>query len=1237
MRSTSDSVCRKSMRLAAAVVLGSLPIHAQQLAPDDAALLVLNAGRRAFNEQKYPFAADKFREFLTASPNHKEAAAAKYALGLALLETGDAKALETLQQASASDFPERALAHYHIGVVQRAAGVQSLAQIAAKPNEEQSLRALAAQKFTEAAKSFQTAVELLTARVIKPSGEAQTELSAEAEWLVRARCDLAEMSIRLNKPKEAVDLAWSVLVDPAWARSRSLALASYHMGYASFLLKDYVAAGKALSELAPFTQEFGLHARYLLARTHHAAGELAEAAIQYKAVLAGYEERKKAAQETLKNPAALKAEQKAALEALVNQAPPEHVSRAVFYNAVLAFDEGRQTEAMEQFTVFAQKNPKSPLAAEAQFRVGACLVQLKKFPEAIAALDPLKEHPQLADQALTWLARARIGGADPAKLAEYEQALNAALDSLRRASQRAAELAKTDADAKVRRLNILMELADAAVMAKQFKEAVSNYEAIIAEKGERSEEALQRAVTAQHLAGQYPEADALAARFEGVFPKSTLLPAVIFRSAEGAYLGALKLTDLNAQKQQLGEAVKRYQRVIRKFPEFPLINLARQGMATAHYRMGNYTEAALVFATIAEPDRVGDLANVPYLLADCLIRGLPPEADDALQAARLIEKAEQAAKLLEGFVTSNEKSPQAPDALLKLGHCYQRVGVLMVAPAERTKLLTSARDAYDRAQKLFDKEPIQSVALFERAKCMALLGDANGAAAALAQFQNGPLNATPNAPLALLRLSVLMRSQGKAVDAVNILTQCRAQHEGRLQADPARANWAAMIQYEQALALKESGKHAEAKAQFDTLSKTFAGKPEGLNALWRTIQCRRDEALAQISTARTAAAKQGAKAEEIAAAGKVIETGTDALRDAAESFQVQAEQLANTATGSEPHLRMLYEAAWCHRLLAEGESEPARQTAAAEPAKKAEALAQPASERHAIDSYLKLIAAGPDSPLATQARCELGEMHAARGESDRVAELLSDALEKDTAAEFTERIRLGLAAAHLARKNPKSAFAAVQPVLENTASPAIAEARAIAGEALIQQQLWPKAIEQLLPFRDDEKLRNITGVSDRALLRLGHAYAQAAQWDACRQTLDALAQRYPQSPWLAEARYGTGWAWQNQKNYDQAVAAFTEVTKRTTAEVAAKAQLQIGVCRLEQKRYEEAVNALLTVAFTYNYPDLTAPARCEAARAHIEMKKPQEASRQWQQVVNDYPKSPWAGVARKGLAEIKQP
>ena len=61
--------------------------------------------------------------------------------------------------------------------------------------------------------------------------------------------------------------------------------------------------------------------------------------------------------------------------------------------------------------------------------------------------------------------------------------------------------------------------------------------------------------------------------------------------------------------------------------------------------------------------------------------------DDALQANRLIDNAEQAAKLLESFVAAQPKTPQTPDALLKLGHCYQRIGVLLLNAEEKRQTL----------------------------------------------------------------------------------------------------------------------------------------------------------------------------------------------------------------------------------------------------------------------------------------------------------------------------------------------------------------------------------------------------------------------------------------------------------------------------------------------------------------------------------------------------------------------
>src|SRR5262249_11298111 len=123
-------------------------------------------------------------------------------------------------------------------------------------------------------------------------------------------------------------------------------------------------------------------------------------------------------------------------------------------------------------------------------------------------------------------------------------------------------------------------------------------------------------------------------------------------------------------------------------------------------------------------------------------------------------------------------------------------------------------------------------------------------------------------------------------------------------------------------------------------------------------------------------------------------------------------------------------------------------------------------------------------------------------------------------------------------------------------------------------------------------------------------------------------------PWVHEARYGIGWAWQQQRQFDNAVNAYNQVTAHTATETAAKAQLQIGLCRLEQKRPADAVPALMVVPFTYDSPELSAVALLEAARAYSDLKQPDKAANLLRRVIRDHPKSKWAEAAKDRLAAL---
>jgi TolA-binding protein len=236
---------------------------------------------------------------------------------------------------------------------------------------------------------------------------------------------------------------------------------------------------------------------------------------------------------------------------------------------------------------------------------------------------------------------------------------------------------------------------------------------------------------------------------------------------------------------------------------------------------------------------------------------------------------------------------------------------------------------------------------------------------------------------------------------------------------------------------------------------------------------------------------------------------------------------------------------------------------------------------------------------------------------------------------MTEKIRLRLGGIHAAKGNLKAAMAQFDAVANNPKSSLFGWAHYRAGEALILNQQYPEAIKRLSIFRDQGQWQNQPGLSDRALLRLGYAYGLSKNWDQSRTAYERVVNAFPNSPWTDEARYGMGWAMQQQKNFEPAIKAYTQVAANTATEVAAKAQLQIGMCRMEQKKYAEAATALLVVPSTYGYPELQAAALLEAGKAYLELNQRPDAVRQFERVLREFPNTPFAAAAKEKLDQMK--
>ncbi|HEY8506061.1 MAG TPA: tetratricopeptide repeat protein, partial [Gemmataceae bacterium] len=282
------------------------------------------------------------------------------------------------------------------------------------------------------------------------------------------------------------------------------------------------------------------------------------------------------------------------------------------------------------------------------------------------------------------------------------------------------------------------------------------------------------------------------------------------------------------------------------------------------------------------------------------------------------------------------------------------------------------------------------------------------------------------------------------------------------------------------------------------------------------------------------------------------------------------------------------------------------------------------SENKARQVYQALVAGFGDRLIGIRARFELAEMFAEREEHGAAVKLLREALDAEAldalpGPELTDPIRIRLGCCLTARKEYEPALAQFDVVAGDPKSPLAAQAHYRAGECLLARGDAAGAAARFAVFRDRPEFQNVPGLTDRALLRLGHALAEAREWDASRQALEQLIGRFGSSPWVPEARYGIGWALQNQGRHDDAVSAYNQVIAATATRLAAKAHLQIGLCRLEQKRYAEAANALLVVPFTFDEPDLNAVALTEAARAFAANRQPEQAERLLRRVLRDEP------------------
>ena len=162
-----------------------------------------------------------------------------------------------------------------------------------------------------------------------------------------------------------------------------------------------------------------------------------------------------------------------------------------------------------------------------------------------------------------------------------------------------------------------------------------------------------------------------------------------------------------------------------------------------------------------------------------------------------------------------------------------------------------------------------------------------------------------------------------------------------------------------------------------------------------------------------------------------------------------------------------------------------------------------------------------------------------------------------------------------------------------------------------------------------------------ARLHAGQALAQQKKWSESFDLLDKALIAHPNSAYVPELRYESAWAQQNLGRTDDAMARYEQVVAQTDREVSARARFMVGEILFEKRAYKEAIRNFFKVAYGYGYPESPdgvrvwqANASYEAARCFEVLNMLDQAKKSYQEVVERYPTSDKAPLAKNRLEAL---
>lgn len=293
-----------------------------------------------------------------------------------------------------------------------------------------------------------------------------------------------------------------------------------------------------------------------------------------------------------------------------------------------------------------------------------------------------------------------------------------------------------------------------------------------------------------------------------------------------------------------------------------------------------------------------------------------------------------------------------------------------------------------------------------------------------------------------------------------------------------------------------------------------------------------------------------------------------------------------------------------------------------------------AEQAEAAERTLRaLLKAFPKSDLAPDAKVELGELLYQREAYKESVEQLTEALGQeaiDDATKLAAMYRLGWAHKkqdqHLEAAGAFRRFADTygDHELRPSALYQAGETFAAGGKKEDARKAFAELVDK---HRDNELIPT-------ALIRYGQVVNELGAHDQAANAFERYLKEHKDGEYAYLAEFGIGWSLEQRQKYDDARQWYQRVTEDHNGPTAARAQMQIGETYFAEGRHEDAIRELVSVDIVYDAPQWASLALYEAGRAAEAAKKPAEARKFYEEVIEKYPDTTAAADAKARLAKL---